>query len=505
LSYVQVFGDIPGAVAGQILPAIRVSLADAYYNPVDELATIIASGLSGFSGGTTTVMSTGGIAVFDDLVLRLAGTYDLAASASGKSSVGFTPLNVGVPAGSRLVIKTPSQNSDQFVGTVSVDVLDAQGKLLGGTPQLRLSFGNSLGQLGTLTQPANDGVATVNGLGWVTTPGAYTVTAGAPGAAGMTVNFTVAAGTPVALRLVGGEGTVKSGEVYPDLNVQVVDWFGNVADVAVPVTLTGATIPVTVTTTHGVAIFSGLVFAGAGTADITASSPGLISTGPYGSAVNVVAGPASKAQTTYLPPALAGQPVGPIFVVITDEYGNAPSISGMLTLTASMDGAPVVSVTAPLTGNGATFFGLVLPKPGDYNLVVAGSGLSASVIGTIHAGVLTTSNQLGASGGQPAPLRRSPANLHISSMPTHNHAGHYLAPLKLQIRDASGRHVGAGILVRIRVAEGYITGLLTRRTNSVGAVNFTGLKIRRPGHYTLLISVTGLKRPLSRSLVVLSR
>jgi hypothetical protein len=37
------------------------------------------------------------------------------------------------------------------------------------------------------------------------------------------------------------------------------------------------------------------------------------------------------------------------------------------------------------------------------------------------------------------------------------------------------------------------------------AVNFTGLKIRRPGHYTLLISVTGLKRPLSRSLVVLSR
>jgi hypothetical protein len=42
------------------------------------------------------------------------------------------------------------------------------------------------------------------------------------------------------------------------------------------------------------------------------------------------------------------------------------------------------------------------------------------------------------------------------------------------------------------------------RTNSKGVAIFSGLKTARAGHYTVIVTVTGLKTPLTQSITIKS-
>src|SRR5205807_440851 len=105
-----------------------------------------------------------------------------------------------------------------------------------------------------------------------TSTGANTAT-GAP--------FTVRAAAPSALQF-AAVSDVSAGQALPDVTVNVVDPFGNVASSTTAVSIAVRTGPAnfsagatTVAASAGAALFSGLVLRGAGTYTLAATAAGL--------------------------------------------------------------------------------------------------------------------------------------------------------------------------------------------------------------------------------------
>jgi hypothetical protein len=77
-----------------------------------------------------------------------------------------------------------------------------------------------------------------------------------------------------------------------------------------------------------------------------------------------------------------------------------------------------------------------------------------------------------------------------------------MPPVRIEVLDAHGHHIKAGTLVSIRLVSGHLRGILARRTDKNGQVNFSGLSIARAGHYTLEVTVAGIRKPLTFRLTI---
>src|SRR5262249_49784630 len=130
------------AAGSAINPAVQVQVLDHFGNLLsgdssDQVTVSIASGPGTFTAGsTTTVTVVGGVASFGNLVLDTAGTYTLAASAtggvSGPDSSSFT---ISPMAADHLVFAVgpgTSPAGGPITPVVQVEIVDTFGNLLTG-------------------------------------------------------------------------------------------------------------------------------------------------------------------------------------------------------------------------------------------------------------------------------------------------------------------------------------------------------------------------------------
>ncbi|HEX4219164.1 MAG TPA: hypothetical protein VHZ02_12380, partial [Acidimicrobiales bacterium] len=255
------------------------------------------------TGGLSTTASAG-VATFSGCqIIGSAGSYTLTATSSGLTSDTSSSLTITAGAASQLVFTTQPGGDASGTNWTSQPVVtfeDSGGNTVSITPRpsVTLSINTQPGSGATLTCASNTvkesgGVSTFSGCSITGTAGSYTLTATGSGGSGLTGTSGTFAITPgSASKLVfttqpggGARGTVWSTQPV----VTVEDSAGNtVTSPNVSVTLTISSAPFSsgtlsptsaVTTTSGVAIFSGCKITGgqSGNYTLTAAASGLTS------------------------------------------------------------------------------------------------------------------------------------------------------------------------------------------------------------------------------------
>ena len=242
--------------------------------------------------------------------------------------------------------------------------------------------------IGTLTIAAVNGVATFSDVA-IDTAGTYTLEATDGSLTSATTgSFTV--GAAAASQLAFSQqptGTVVNLAIAPAITVDVEDQFGNVvttdsSDVSLatasgPGALSGTT---TVAAANGVATFSDVTIATAGTYTIQATDGSL--TSATSNSFNIALAVATKVVFTQQPTDVtAGNVISPaITVSAEDSNGNlATTNSSNVTLSiATGSGTLLGTVTAPVVNGVATFNNISLDKAGTYTLQATDSGLTGA-------------------------------------------------------------------------------------------------------------------------------
>jgi hypothetical protein len=177
-----------GPAGAPISPAVEVELQDAQGNRVDSAATVTLAIGTGPAGaaltGTASVAADAGVARFENVVLDRAGTYTLAATATGFQGATSAPFTLAAGSASQLAFSVQPDDVDVRVPFgVEVSIRDANGNLVSSathTVTLTLA-GNGSGALGgTTSVAAVGGIASFTDL-TVDDEGSYTLQATAAG------------------------------------------------------------------------------------------------------------------------------------------------------------------------------------------------------------------------------------------------------------------------------------------------------------------------------------
>jgi uncharacterized repeat protein (TIGR03803 family) len=276
-----VFGQQPGTtIAGQTIGTFTVDVEDIYGNLVDDDngAVTIATGTS--IGGTTTVLTSGGEAVFTDLSINHAGSYLLSATRGGLTS-GSSSLLINPAAASQLVIAQQPGDAaaGQSIGVAVVYVEDAFGNVVV-TDSSAVSVSSSTTLGGTTTVAAVGGVATFSDL-VVTQAGTHTVSANDGSLTAATSNsFVITAGAAAKLAIAEQpNGVATAGETIDAVIVAVEDAYGNIVTTdssTVALSSGGALSGTTsVAAINGLATFNNVSFAAGGTYSLSATDGAL--------------------------------------------------------------------------------------------------------------------------------------------------------------------------------------------------------------------------------------
>jgi hypothetical protein len=281
--------------AGQALsPAIQVKLEDSNGKVVTGIPTTVtltlSSGMFASGSNTATAQSVNGIATFNNLVINAAGSYTLSASGGSANGATSAPITINAAAASKLAF-TQQPPASATAGTaltpaVKVSVEDQFGNVLAGdasTVTLAPSAG-SFASGSTTSVQAQNGVATFSNL-ILNTAGTFTLTASDGSLTSATSNsVVVSAAAANKLIFTATPATGTHGQpLTPAVMVSEVDQFGNVVAsdntssvTVLPTTGSFSSASTTVATlSNGVAAFSNLIFAAAGTFTLTASESGL--------------------------------------------------------------------------------------------------------------------------------------------------------------------------------------------------------------------------------------
>lgn len=281
-----------------ITPAITVDVEDINGNLVttdDSTVTISVASGPGSATGTLTVSAVNGVATFNDVVLDTAGTYTLEAtdgSLTAATSSSFT-INppTSAPAAQLAFLQEPTNSTagSTISPSVTVEVEDASGNVVTtDDSDVTLSLLGGSGTLsGTITVAAVNGVATFSNLS-VSSAGTYTLEAtDASLASASSTAFTVT--KPGASQLVIAQSPATAWSLAPissPIQVYIEDAHGNLFTVGsdlVTLDITSDTpgavppSPVTVTAVNGIATFSGITFADAGTFTLHATDGSIVS------------------------------------------------------------------------------------------------------------------------------------------------------------------------------------------------------------------------------------
>jgi autotransporter-associated beta strand protein len=502
-----VYGGQPSDVIAGVAnnPSITVSVEDQFGNIVasdsSDVTLSVASG-PGSLTGTVTVVASGGVATFSNVILDTAGTYTLTANDGSLTSATSNSFVVSPAAAMKVVygvgpsnVTAGSANSPSIV----VDVEDQFGNIVtSDSSNVTLAVASGPGSLtGTVTVAAGGGVAMFSNA-ILDTAGDYTLTASDGSLTSATSNsFTV---TPAAAaKVVYGvqPSNVTAGVANsPSIVVDVEDQFGNVvtsdsSDVTLAVasgagSLTGT---LTVAASNGVATFSNVILDIAGNHTLTASDGSLTSA----ISSSFMVSPAAAAKVVYgVGPSnvIAGVADSPsITVEVEDQFGNVvTSDSSNVTLAvASGPGSASGTLTVAASSGVATFGDVIFDAAGTYSLTANDGDLTPA-----------TSNSFVVS---PA----AAAKVVYGVGPSDVVAGVAESPsITVSVEDQFGNIVtsdSSNVALAVASGPGSLSGTITVAASS-GVALFSNVILDTTGTYTLTASDGGLTPATSNSFVV---
>ncbi|MFI5379194.1 MAG: choice-of-anchor tandem repeat GloVer-containing protein [Tepidisphaerales bacterium] len=486
-------------IAPPVTVAVEDELGDIITTDGSSVTLAIASGPNGATlGGTTTVAMQNGVATFSDLAITDAGSYTLAASDGSLAGATSNSFNVAV-VHLAFVQQPAGTSTDRTMAPVTVALEDASGNIITDeTSSVTLSIasgpnGAVLG--GTLTKATQNGIATFNNLS-IGLAGAYTLSAKDGNLTGATSNsFQM---VQLHLAFVRQPAGTVAGMTMSQVTVQLENASGAVVtNEDSPVTLTiasgpnGAVLSGTVTAAmqNGVATFSDLSIAPAGTYKLLAGDGNLAG---VASSAFVIA-PLHLAFVRQPASALAGHTIAPaITVKLTDSSGKilAGDHSNVsLAIATGPKGATLGGTLTVAAKNGiATFSNLSITRAGTYTLVA-----SCGTLGGTTGSVSFTISPAAAS------------KLVFSALPAGVAAGGALSE-KVDVMDQYGNLVASSsATVKLTLSSGP-TGKkpFTLQAKAVnGVATFTGIPVQTAaGVYRFQAQTAGLASLVSGAFTI---
>ncbi len=402
----QIVTEPPLAVSSGASFTINVIAVDPYGNIdtsyFDDLSIAIAANpANGTLGGTPTASMDSGVASFSGLTLDNPGSgYTLQVSS------GFGELP---PATTNPITVAPTGTATQLAITAQPPGSISAGSGFGLTVTAEDSLGNPIttfnGDItlsldnfsgstdstlgGTITLPANNGVATFSGM-TIDRPGSYSVDATSTGLVDATTNdFSVTPLPARQLAVLGPTGNVTVGEPF-GLTVAAEDAYGNVdttfkgtVTLTLPINPGAATLGGTLKAVaiNGVATFTGLTISKTGSAYVLQASGGGLQAGnspPFNVTTDVLV-------VTTQPPTTvtAGSGFGLTVAAENGAGGVDKSYKGSVTLALDnpFGGSSSIggTLTEPVVNGVATFAGLTVDQADAYALSVIANGATTAV------------------------------------------------------------------------------------------------------------------------------
>ncbi len=509
------------ATGSPIAPAVQVAVVDGSGNVVTDAEAMVSIALgSNATGaallGTRSAATVAGFALFDDLSIdKLGQGYTLIASAAGLPQATSAAFNVTAGPPAKLVFTVHPSSSTAGAAlspAVEVTVQDRFGNAVrSATDAVTLELSGNPGAAtlsGTLSAPAQNGVASFSTLSVDKAGQGYTLVARAAGLTSATsAAFNVVAGPAARLAFTVQPSNGAVGvDLSPSVAVAVQDALGNrVVGATAAVSLALGQNPASATLTggaattpaQGVAEFPTLRLSQAGSGfTLVASAQGLASATSQPFDVAIVSG-ARLVFTTQPADVTAGATMTPaVQVTMQDASGNVvTSFSGTVTigLAANSAGAVLLGTTTVGASAGVASFP-------DLSLEKIGTGFT-----------LRTNAAAGATPATSAAFKvtaATPQRLAFVTQPTTVAAGASLAPaVQVAVQDAFGNLV-AGATNSVSVALDTNSGgaALTGAApaSPVGGVaSFSALKLDKTGTgYTLRANATGLASAISMPFAV---
>jgi sugar lactone lactonase YvrE len=186
-----------GVTAGAALNPVSVQVLDTSGNPSHAAVdvTVAAQGPGSFTpSSTTTSTSVNGVATFSNLVLNTAGSYTLAASASGLGPGASASFAVAPGSASALrIVQQPWEAVAGISFAITAQLQDSFGNVASSNATVSLAV--TPGSLAPTTSAVN-GVATFSNLA-ISATGAYTPSVSSAGVTGATGSpFSIVAAPP---------------------------------------------------------------------------------------------------------------------------------------------------------------------------------------------------------------------------------------------------------------------------------------------------------------------
>lgn len=494
------FGVQPsaGTVGETLVVQPVVEIQDANGNRVSSgsssVSLTLASG-TGNIGGTSSLSTSQGRAVFTNLSFDTAGAKSLRASATGLTAGTSASFNIAAltprtlsffaqPGGGSAGVAWSQQpvvkilnDSDSSVDTTS-------------NTEITLTLTSGTGVLlGTKTVAAVSGVASFSGLK-LESVGTFQITATAAGVKNaVSTSFGVQPGVPANLvfQTQPGGGTANT-QWGTQPVVRIFDAYGNLctnssANVSLSVqsgtgTLSGTT---TLAAVAGVASFSDLKMTVSGTKTLRATLAGVVADSTQ---FSIAAGAATKLVFTTQP---GGGGAGVVWsaqpiLEIQDAHNNkVTSAQNNVSLTVSTGTGSLIGTSSVTAVSGAvTFSGLKMTVAGSKVITASAGGLTSAISDgfTVQHG--------------------SPDKLTLVTPPSENLANTVLTTQPVvQIQDQYGNPITTGVdasapvTVSLKSGTGNLDGTLTLPANQ-GVVSFSDLKFTQGGTKVLKFAKANL-------------
>jgi hypothetical protein len=400
-------GSCPSSVIAGTAFDLSVLVEDEYGNQVTTGGTNITLGLASGPANEIPAVSTSapdasGVAGFSSLILKTAGSYQIAAVAAGLISTTTNTITIAPAAAYELAIGAqPSSVAAGVPFDLSVLVEDEYGNEVttGGTSITLNLFGGPSSQSAAASASALDtgGLANFSDLSFTTAASNYAIEASAAGLIpAITGTFTVTFAAASQLVIIAAPPALGVAGVPFGTTVTIEDRYGNVvtdADLQVSLALASGPAAASVggasslPAAGGVVVFAQLsVTTAANDYRIEADASGLAPA--LSPDFQIAAGNATHLAVTAAPPSdvAAGQSFG-LGVAAEDRYGNLASTFTApiaVSLAGGAGGALSVATDTTLSAGSASFSGLALDTVGSgITLQVTSPGLPALVTGPL--------------------------------------------------------------------------------------------------------------------------
>jgi hypothetical protein len=476
-------------VAGQTLSNVVITLEDAYGNvATGSNANVTLAVQSGPDtlGGTLTVAAVNGVATFSNVSLNKAGSYTLAASASGLGNAVTDSFAITPAAASQIVISTQPTNTTagQVISSVVIQVEDAFGNVVTtDNSDITIALTTDTAVLsGTLTVQAVNGVATFSDLS-MTRAGSYMLHATDDSFTVNSGEFAVLAAVPSQLVITQQPADASATTAMSAIVVEVQDQFGNKvstdsSNVTIAIasgtgTLSGTT---TVAAVNGVATFNDLSIDNVGAYTLSVSDGELQA--DVSDSFNVTANVPHHLVFIQQPGTGANGALGTVIVQVVDVNGNlVADANSNVTIDISSGNLGGTKTVAAVNGV-ATFTDLSMNKNGSFTLTATDGALGSATSAAFTFG----------------------AKLVFQAQPTTTIAGETINQIRVLVEDAGGHLLtGDNSAVTLSIASGPDATLMgTVTVNAVnGVATFDDIILQTAGTYKLSATDGTLKSATS--------